>query len=92
MIELVQSWSAKRIIVDVSDDCHRCAVRFLHWRANLRAILLPDSWNGIDAFSNEFQLYWVSVLYIAVMAELICFLGLVVYLWTTRRHSTGSDF
>ncbi|HUI22643.1 MAG TPA: methane monooxygenase/ammonia monooxygenase subunit C [Methylocella sp.] len=39
---------------------------------------------GIDAFSDEFQLYWVSVLYIASMAELICFLALVVYLWKTR--------
>ena len=39
---------------------------------------------GIDAFSDEFQLYWVTVLYIASMAELICFLALVVYLWKTR--------
>ena len=30
---------------------------------------------GIDAFSDEFQLYWVSVLYIAGMAELLGFLG-----------------
>jgi methane/ammonia monooxygenase subunit C len=39
---------------------------------------------GIDAFSDEFQLYWVSITYIAGIAELICFLALVVYLWKTR--------
>lgn len=39
---------------------------------------------GIDAFSDEFQLYWVTVLYIASVAEVICFLGLIAYLWKTR--------
>jgi methane/ammonia monooxygenase subunit C len=39
---------------------------------------------GIDAFSDEFQLYWVSVLYIMSMTEVICFLGLIAYLWKTR--------
>ena len=46
--------------------------QFFHWTA------------GIDAFSNEFQLYWVALLYIATMAELIVFLCLVAYLWKTR--------
>lgn len=39
---------------------------------------------GIDAFSDEFQLYWVSVLSTASVIELICFLALAAYLWKTR--------
>ena len=39
---------------------------------------------GIDAFSTEFQLYWVSFLYIATTAELLAFLLLIAYLWKTR--------
>jgi methane/ammonia monooxygenase subunit C len=39
---------------------------------------------GIDAFSDEFQLYWVSVLYIAAIAEVLSFFLLVAYFWKTR--------
>ena len=39
---------------------------------------------GIDAFSEEFQLYWLSVLYIEEVAEVLCFFLLVAYFWKTR--------
>jgi methane/ammonia monooxygenase subunit C len=39
---------------------------------------------GEDAFSAEFQLYWLSVLYIAEIAELLCFFLLIAYFWKTR--------
>jgi Ammonia monooxygenase/methane monooxygenase, subunit C len=39
---------------------------------------------GIDAFSGEFQLYWLSVLEIAEIAEFLCFFFLVAYLWKPR--------
>lgn len=39
---------------------------------------------GIDAFSDEFQLYWLSVLEIAEIAEVLCFFLLVAYFWKTR--------
>ena len=39
---------------------------------------------GIDAFSDEFQLYWLSVLEIAEIAEVLCFFLLVGYFWKTR--------
>jgi methane/ammonia monooxygenase subunit C len=39
---------------------------------------------GEDAFSAEFQLYWLSVLYIADIAEALCFFLLVAYFWKTR--------
>jgi methane/ammonia monooxygenase subunit C len=39
---------------------------------------------GIDSYSGEFELYWVSILYIATIAEVLCFPLLVAYFWKTR--------
>ena len=39
---------------------------------------------GVDAFSTEFQLYWVSLMYIATTAEVLVFLLMIAYFWKTR--------
>lgn len=45
---------------------------------------------GIDAYSGEFELYWVSILDIATVAEVLCFLLLVAYFWKTRDLDIAS--
>lgn len=39
---------------------------------------------GMDSYSGEFQTYWMSVLYIFGLLELISFLALISYIWKTR--------
>lgn len=39
---------------------------------------------GVDSYSGEFELYWMSILYIATIAEALCFLLLIAYLYKTR--------
>ncbi len=45
---------------------------------------------GLDAFSPEFQKYWITVLYILEPIELVSFLGLIGYLWKTRPNDLAT--
>jgi methane/ammonia monooxygenase subunit C len=48
-------------------------------------------WNtGMDSNSREFQLGWMTVLYIAITLEVVALIALVAYLWTTRDHDIAS--
>jgi methane/ammonia monooxygenase subunit C len=71
LIDLKRTWIATAVLCAFYVGL-RVYEQYFHWTA------------GIDAFSNEFQLYWVSLLYVATMAELIFFLCLVAYLLKTR--------
>ena len=64
LIDLKRTWIATAVLCAFYVGL-RVYEQYFHWTA------------GIDAFSNEFQLYWVSLLYVATMAELIFFLCLV---------------
>jgi methane/ammonia monooxygenase subunit C len=48
-------------------------------------------WNaGLDSFSQQFQTYWMTLLYVAVSLELFSFLALIGYLWHTRDHDVAN--
>lgn len=48
-------------------------------------------WNsGMDSNSREFQLGWMTVLYIAITLEAVALIALVGYLWTTRDRDLAS--
>jgi methane/ammonia monooxygenase subunit C len=48
-------------------------------------------WNsGMDSNSREFQLGWMTILYIAITLEAVALIALVGYLWTTRDHDLAS--
>ncbi|HXW72709.1 MAG TPA: methane monooxygenase/ammonia monooxygenase subunit C [Methylocella sp.] len=76
--------SAERPLVDLKPALITAAVMCVFF-VGLRGYEQAFGWpTGADAFSGAYQLYWMTVLYIAVAAELLVFLGLISYLWTTR--------
>lgn len=45
---------------------------------------------GMDAYSREFQIHWMTILYIAGALEVASFVVLVGYLWNTRDRDVAS--
>jgi methane/ammonia monooxygenase subunit C len=41
---------------------------------------------GLDAFAPEFQTYWMNMLFIELVLEVITFSGVFAYLWKTRTR------
>ncbi|GEO42668.1 hypothetical protein SAE02_68160 [Skermanella aerolata] len=44
---------------------------------------------GLDAFSDEFQTYWMTMLWIELPLEGLAFFGLMGYLWKTRDREVN---
>ncbi|MGD9543234.1 MAG: methane monooxygenase/ammonia monooxygenase subunit C [Methylocystis sp.] len=45
---------------------------------------------GLDSFSTEFQLYWMSLLQFAILASFLGAIGIVGFLWRTRDRDLAS--
>ena len=42
---------------------------------------------GLDSFAPEFETYWMNMLYIEIVAEVILFAGINGYLWKSRDRA-----
>ena len=42
---------------------------------------------GLDSFAPEFETYWMNMLYIEIVAEVILFAGINGYIWKSRDRA-----